>query len=193
LSYLLLQSTVIKYYLAADVRYSQEIAQNGWQSLRNHLAALHARFYVGLFAAILLVDIFYDRYAIDPGVNVWWEEYLTLTLTYPVVLFYVLLCFVLLCQTGHHHIRAVFILGPTDSLLSLHRRTQGLGHAVCGGHIAVQTVFPAVYVRVPQQSLQPHHGEKHHICYCVLGAGVMDGVPDSCCVAAGGLHISHIL
>lgn len=44
------------------VRYSQEISQNGWQSLRNHLSALHARFYVGLFAAILLVDLFYDRY-----------------------------------------------------------------------------------------------------------------------------------
>lgn len=42
-------------------RFAQEMAQQGWQSLRNHLAALHARFYMGLFAVILLVDIFYDR------------------------------------------------------------------------------------------------------------------------------------
>jgi len=49
---------VISVYQA---RYAQDMAQTGWQGLRNHLATLHARFYAGLFAAILLVDFCYQR------------------------------------------------------------------------------------------------------------------------------------
>ncbi len=43
-------------------RYAQEMAANGWQGLRNHLATLHARFYAALFLAIIMVDFFFERY-----------------------------------------------------------------------------------------------------------------------------------
>jgi hypothetical protein len=49
---------VISIYQA---RYAQEMAQNGWTGLRNHLATLHARFYGALFLVILLVDWYYTR------------------------------------------------------------------------------------------------------------------------------------
>jgi hypothetical protein len=44
-------------------RYAQDMAVAGWQGLRNHLATLHARFYAALFAVILLVDFFFDKYS----------------------------------------------------------------------------------------------------------------------------------
>ena len=44
-----------------QARHSQEIAENGWSGLRNHLASLHARFYGALFLVILLVDWYYTR------------------------------------------------------------------------------------------------------------------------------------
>jgi len=44
-----------------QARYAQEMAQNGWTGLRNHLATLHARFYGALFLVILLVDWYYTR------------------------------------------------------------------------------------------------------------------------------------
>ena len=49
---------VISIYQA---RYAQDMAENGWAGLRNHLATLHARFYGALFLVILLVDWYYTR------------------------------------------------------------------------------------------------------------------------------------
>ncbi len=42
-----------------QARFSRELSVSGSAGLRQHLATLHVRFYIALFACVILVNIFY--------------------------------------------------------------------------------------------------------------------------------------